>query len=99
LLGLWAFTGPLGFIGIVMPLVIALFLAARAHAAATVPAQAIAAAASIGAIGAYVLHTWGDIGFTEAHSIFLIGLALAVAGQVAIETGAWPTRRRRPTAE
>ena len=95
-LGLWAFTGAVGFVGILMPLVIALFLAARAHAAATGPAHAIAAASSMGAIGAYVLHMWGDIGFTEAHSIFLVGLAVAVAGQVATETGAWPVRRRRP---
>ena len=94
-LGLWAFTGALGFIGIVTPLIIALFLAARAHAAATMPAHAIAAASAIGGIGAYVLHMWGDIGFTEAHSIFLVGLAVAIAGQVATDTGAWPARRRR----
>ena len=99
LLGLWAFTGAMGFMGIITPLVIALFLAARAHASATAAADAIAAASAIGFIGAYVLHMWGDIGFTEAHSIFLVGLAVAVAGQVATDTGAWPTRRRRARAD
>jgi hypothetical protein len=94
-LGLWGFTGAVGFVGIMTPLVIALFLAARAHASATAPADAIAAASAIAAIGAYVLHMWGDIGFTEAHSIFLVGLAVAVAGQVATATGAWPSRQRR----
>jgi hypothetical protein len=80
-LGLWAFTGAAGFTGIFAPLVIALFLAARAHACAVAPAHAIAATSSMACIGAYVLHMWGDIGFTEAHSIFLVGLAVAVAGQ------------------
>jgi O-antigen ligase len=95
MLALWAYTGAAGFMGIIMPIIIALFLAARAHAAAASPSQAIAAASSMGFIAAYVLHMWGDIGFSEAHSIFLIGFAIAVAGQVATDTGAWPSRRRR----
>jgi len=98
-LGLWAFTGVVGFTGIFAPLVIALFLAARAHACASAPAHAIAATSSIAGIGAYVLHMWGDIGFTEAHSIFLVGLAVAVAGQIATDTGAWrPSRRADSSA-
>ena len=95
LLGLWAFTGVVGFTGIFAPLIIALFLAARAHAVATEPAHAVAATAAIGGIGAYVLHAWGDIGFTEPSAIFLVGLAVGVAGQVAADTGAWPLRWRR----
>ena len=95
MLGLWAFTGAAGFIGILTPVVIALFLAARAHERTIEPTDALAAAASIACIGAYVLHMWGDIGFTEAHTIFLVGLAVAVAGQVATVTGAWPARWRR----
>ena len=95
MLGLWAFTGAAGFIGILTPIVIALFLAARAHARTIEPTDALAAAASMACIGAYVLHMWGDIGFTEAHTIFLVGLAVAVAGQIAADTGAWPVRWRR----
>jgi len=98
LLGVWAYTGPVGLVGIIMPLLVALFLAARAHAAAATSAQATAAAVAMGGIGAYILHMWGDIGFTEAHSIFLVGLAVAVAGQVATDTGAWPARWRRRVA-
>jgi hypothetical protein len=93
LLGLWAFTGALGFLGILSPIVVALFLAARAHAMAREPASKIAATVSVGCIGAYILHLWGDIGFTEAHTIFLIGLAIAIAGQLAADTGAWTLRR------
>jgi hypothetical protein len=99
ILGLWAFTGAVGFTGIFAPLVIALFLAMRAHAHAIEPGHAIAATAAVGFIGAYVMHAWGDIGFTEPTSIFLVGLAVAVAGQIATDTGAWPVRwRRRATS-
>ena len=38
------------------------------------------------------IHCWGDIGFTEPISMFLVGSALAVGGQLAVTTGAWPTR-------
>jgi hypothetical protein len=95
ILGLWAFAGAAGFTGIVAPLVIALYLALRAHASAVEPMHAIVTTASVGCIGAYLLHAWGDIGFTEPNSIFLVGLAVAIAGQTAHSTGAWPARWRR----
>lgn len=98
ILGLWAFTGVVGFTGIFAPLIIALFLAARAHTLAREPAHAIGAAAAIGGIGAYVLHAWGDIGFTEPAAIFLVGLAAAVAAQLATETKAWPMHWRHTPA-
>ncbi|HTM31481.1 MAG TPA: O-antigen ligase family protein [Vicinamibacterales bacterium] len=94
ILGLWAFGGAVGFTGIFALPLIAVFLAARAHAHAEQAGEAIAASAAIGCIGAYVLHAWGDIGFTEPESIFLVGLAVAIAGQTALSTGAWPRRWR-----
>lgn len=92
--GLWAFTGAAGFSGLFATVVVALLLAARAHARALTAEQAIAAAAAIGCLCSYVVHLWADIGFTEAPTIFLVGIAMAVAAQVAAATGAWPTRWR-----
>lgn len=89
LLGLWAFTGAVGFSGLLMPAIVALVLGIRAHAASRRPDQAIAAAVAIGAVLAYLVHLWADIGFTEAPTIFLVGLALALAGQLAVETRTW----------
>jgi hypothetical protein len=74
-----------------------MFLAARAHARAVLPHQGIAATAAIGCIGAYVVHLWADIGFSEAPTIFLVGLAIAVTSQLAVSTGAWPARWRQHT--
>jgi hypothetical protein len=98
ILGLWAFAGAAGFTGIFALLVIAQYLAARTCACAVDPMHAIAATVSIAAIAAYVLHAWGDIGFTEPNGIFLIGMAVAVAAQTARSSGAWPARWRRARA-
>ena len=55
----------------------------------------MAAAAAIGCIGSYGIHLWGDIGFTEQPTIFLVGLAIAVTSQLSVSTGAWPERWRQ----
>ena len=89
IVGLWAFTGIVGFSGLFLVIVIGMLLAARGHARARCPDHAIAGAAAFGCLVAYIVHLWADIGFTEAPTIFLIGLALAVAGQLAVATGEW----------
>jgi len=95
MLGLWSFTGAAGFTGIFSIIIVTLFLAARAHARAISPHQGMAAAAAIGCIGSYGIHLWADIGFSEAPTIFLVGLAIAVTSQLAVSTGAWPARWRQ----
>lgn len=98
ILGLMGFAGGFGFIGLLSPLVVALFLASRAERLATTPDEAMAAAVAIGNIAAFLMHLWGDIGFTEHTSIFTVGGALAVAAQVAASTGAWRVARPRSLA-
>jgi hypothetical protein len=98
MIGLWSFTGAVGFSGIFSIFVIALFLGLRSHARAVSADQRIAATAAIGCLGAYALHLWADIGFTEAPTIFQVGLAIAVTGQLAASTGAWPSRWRTGSA-
>lgn len=94
MIGLWSFTGFIGFTGIFTTVVVAMLLAARAHARAVTAEQAVACAAAIGCLCSYVVHLWADIGFTEAPTIFLVGIAMAVAAQMAAVTGAWPARWR-----
>jgi hypothetical protein len=53
------------------------------------PQQRTAIACAITAILVYFLHCWGDIGYTEYRSIFLVGSALGIIGQMAVVTGAW----------
>ena len=89
LLGLWAFCGPIGFTGIWFTLVVSVFLAARSYNNARGPDERTAALMVIATIVIFAMQCWGDIGFSERKSLFLVGPALAVAGQLAISTGAW----------
>jgi hypothetical protein len=91
-LGLWGFVGWIGFTGLSMALVVGVFLAARSYSHARLPHERAAAFTAVGMILIYLIHCYGDIGFSERESIFLVGPALAVAGQLALTTGAWSTR-------
>jgi hypothetical protein len=92
ILGLWAFTGVIGFSGVWLALIVGQLLAARSYRYAQSPEGRAAASAAMAGIAVYAIHCWGDIGFTEPKSIFLVGAALAVAGQLAVSTGAWRVR-------
>lgn len=93
-LGIWAFTGAFGFMSLYMVIVVALFLAVRAHAMTDSAEIQMAVCVAVTSIATYLLHAYADIGFSEPSAIFLVGAALAVAGQAATATGAWPTSRR-----
>ena len=97
ILGLWAFCGPIGFTGLTAALTIAVFLAARSYRMARSADERIAASMVIASIIIYMVHCWGDIGFTERRSVYLVGPALAIAGQLATATGAWRVRLLRRT--
>jgi O-antigen ligase len=88
-LGLWAFTGWLGFTGLSMAAVAAVYFAARAYRAAQQPVERTAAFMSIAAIVIYWVQCWADIGFSERTGIFLIGPAIAIAARMVVSTGAW----------
>jgi O-antigen ligase len=88
-LGLWGFCGVFGFTGLSVPLVVAVFLGARSYNRARSPDERVAASAVLAMVVIYLIQAWGDIGFSEKRSIFLVSAALAVAGRLAVSTGAW----------
>ena len=92
ILGLLAFAGVFGFCGLWLAPLVGIFLAARSYRHATLPEHRMAASVAMASVLVYTVHCWGDIGFTEPRSIFLVGAGLAVAGQLAVSTGAWPGR-------
>lgn len=96
-LGLWAFCGPFGFSGLTTALAVAMFLAARSYRMAKLPDERVAAFMVIGTMIIYMIHCWGDIGFSERRSFLLVGPSLAIAGQLALSTGAWRLRPRAHT--
>ena len=99
-LALWAFTGAVGFTGLWQVFVIGSFMAARGYRYARTRHERTAALTALIMVLIYQIQCWGDIGFNEKRAIFLVGPALAVAGHIALATGAWRTdglRRAAPS--
>jgi O-antigen ligase len=92
LLALWVYVGPVGFAGVMGCILVAVFLAARGYYFARTPDERVAAFMAIATITIFLVHAWGDLGFSDRHPIYLVGPALAIAGQVASTTGAWSRR-------
>jgi len=95
ILGLWAFCGPFGFSGLMLTPIVGIYLASVAYRRASNAPDRIAAFMALAMIVMFLIHCWGDIGFSERIAIYLVGPALAMAGQLAVATGAWPMRRAR----
>jgi hypothetical protein len=85
----------IGFSGLWVMLVVAVFLAARAHRRAKSPAERAAALSCIAAVIIYTNQVFGDIGLVSWTGVFLVAPAMAVAGKLAVATGAWPRVARR----
>jgi O-Antigen ligase len=92
ILGLWVYGGFVGFAALWTMLVVGVFFAARAHAFATKANDRAAALSAIAAIVIYFVHCYGDMGLGTWTSVFTVAPALAVAGQLAVSTGAWSLR-------
>jgi len=90
-LGLLAFGGVIGLSGVLLALVVGVYLAARAHRFAGAPGHRAAGLAVISAVVVYLIQCYGDMGFMSWTGVFTIAPALAVAGQLASATGAWPS--------
>ncbi len=87
-------SGVLGFTLIWMPIVVGVFLATRSYHFATTARQRTAALAVVVVAVCYVSQAWGDIGLGSSLTTLLMALALALAGKLARETGAWPSDAR-----
>ena len=98
ILGFWAFGGIFGFTGLSLVFVVAIFLASRSYRLARTPDERVAAFSVIAMVLIHEIQCWGDIGFSERNSIFLVSAALAVAGQLAVSTGAWGHRQQHAQA-
>ncbi len=96
ILGLAAFSGVIGVLGIWGVVPMGAFLAARGWWGSTAPVPRAAAIVALGALAAYSVHCYGDIGLESFQGSLIFGAALGTAGIVA----AWgdALRAARPSA-
>jgi hypothetical protein len=95
-LGLFLYAGVIGFVGVWLPNLITIFLAARARRFARTPEERAAALGCIVAIVCCSIMAWGDTGAHFWQYKLATALSLALAGKLAMTTGAWPHGRSAP---
>lgn len=83
ILGLAAYTGILGIIGIWGVVPVGAYLAARGYWGAAAAVPRAAAMVALGSLAAYSVHCYGDIGLQSFAGALIFGAALATAGKVA----------------
>ena len=84
LLGLAAFSGMVGLIGIWGVVPMGAYLAARGYRGSSTLVPRAAGMTALGSLAAYSAHCYGDIGLQSFACALIFGAALATAGKVAV---------------
>jgi len=88
----WTLGGLVGFTLLWMPFVLTAFFAIRAYRAAPQGPVRAGALVCASVVVAHVIQQYGDMGTQAWLGAFLFGAASAMAGKLAVESGAWPDR-------
>lgn len=94
LLGIWAYTGIIGYTTLTLLWVVAVYYAVRAYHAAKEPALRAGALVCFGSVLVYLIQCWGDLGIGTWVGVFIVGPAFAISGKLAVATGQWSTKTR-----
>ncbi len=89
LLGLWAYGGLVGFLGLTLLWTSGVYFAMRAYQHATEPGHRAAALVSFAVVPVYLMQAWGDLGLGTWTGVFIMGAAITVAAKVAVASGQW----------
>lgn len=90
LLGLLAFGGMLGYTLVWMYLVGTVYLTVRAYHRSHASEDRACALVIVGMVASYINQVFGDMGIISYICTFLISICVAMAGKLAVYTGAWP---------
>jgi hypothetical protein len=89
LLGLWGFSGLLGFAGVTMLWVAGNYFATRAYRNAREPEHRVAAIVFFGALPIYLFQCWGDLGLGSWTGVFMMASSICLSGKLAVSIGQW----------
>lgn len=97
---LWLMTigGPVGFTLMMLPLMLGIFLCARAYAASTQVLQRAWCLTGIAILAGFFFQTYGDMGTLGWTPSWMAALAVTLGSKLAMRTGAWPMPPERTVA-
>jgi hypothetical protein len=90
---LWATAGLFGWAALWAYIVVTIYLAARAYGHAREAEQRASALIALSIVITYANQCFGDMGTLSWIGAFYLAGAVAVAGQLSLEVGAWPAAR------
>ncbi|HVO23004.1 MAG TPA: O-antigen ligase family protein [Candidatus Margulisiibacteriota bacterium] len=96
ILGLAAFSGLVGVIGIWGVVPTAAYLAARGYRGSIDPVQRTAGMVALCSLAVFSAHCYGDLGLQSFQGVLVLGAALATAGKVAAWSAALPAAQAVP---
>ncbi|MBC8089268.1 MAG: O-antigen ligase family protein [Phycisphaerae bacterium] len=98
---LWLFSigGIVGVTLLWMPIVVTVFLAARAQRSARTDAERVTAYAVLAVVLCYLLQAWSDMGVMGWTATSMLAMAIAMSGKLAVESGAWSSSQTLYAAE
>ena len=94
ILGLWTYCGFIGFTAITLLWVSGVYFGIRAYHAASSPLDKSAALVCFGGLLIHYVQCYGDMGLGSWSGVFMVAPSLAMAGKLAVTTGAWPANER-----
>ncbi|HTS81509.1 MAG TPA: O-antigen ligase family protein [Myxococcaceae bacterium] len=92
-LGLWAFTGLVGFALLWMIFPVGMFFTVRAYRWAGTPLERVTALGALASQVCYLTQGYGDLGFGDWGSVFTVATGYALVGKICIARGAWSWSR------
>jgi O-antigen ligase len=98
ILGLWTYCGLVGFTAITLLWVSGVYFGIRAYHASTTPRDKSAALVCFGAFLIHYLQCYGDMGLGSWTGVWMLAPSLAMAGKLAVTTGAWTANERSGVA-
>ncbi len=96
IVGLWAYTGYIGFTLLWLLPTIALYFAARAYRFSTARDDRIMALTCFAGFFMYLLQCYGDMGLGSMVSVVVFAPLMVMVGKLAIKVGAWPGASLQP---
>jgi hypothetical protein len=94
-LGVWVYYGYFGYTAITLLWVAGVYFGMRSYYSTKDPIERTAALMSFANVLIYFIQCWGDIGLGSWTAVFTVSPAIAVAGKLAVASGAWPVKGRK----
>ena len=96
LMGLWCFSGLIGYSTITLQWAGAVYFGWRSFFATKVPVERVVSIMAVGSVMIYMVQCFGDIGLGAWPGVYIMATTMSMAGKLTVANGAWVKPRQAP---